>query len=93
VCVAKLERIKRPLNEPDSPPQGFGSLKEFQHTANAPVAVFGANAGHVGVQIRDTVLEPDDCKRKTHETIAIESAQHFAASMRGNDEHRGRLDF
>src|SRR5712664_999186 len=92
VRVAKLERIERPLNEPDSATQGFGSLKEFQHAANTPVAVFAVHAGHVGVQVRDATLESDDRERETHETIAIERAQHFPARMRGDDEQRGRLN-
>src|SRR6202171_993167 len=93
VCVANFKGIERPLNEPDFAAQGFGALKEFQHSANAPVAVFAVHPGHVGMQVRNAVTKPNDRERVSHQAFAIESAKHLAAGMRGDDKHGSRLDF
>src|SRR5258705_191788 len=84
VRVAQLERIEGPLDEPDAAAQSFGSLKELQHAANTPVAVFAVDAGHVRVEVRNATVKSDDRERETHQTIAVESSQHLAAGMRGD---------
>jgi len=58
VRVASSRGSKRPLNEPDSAAQGFGALKEFQHAANAPVAVFAVHTGHVRMEVGHAVAKP-----------------------------------
>src|SRR2546429_7496382 len=62
VRVAKFEGIKRPLNEPDSAAQGCRTLKKFQQAANATVAVFAVNTGHVRKEVRQAVAVERDRK-------------------------------
>src|SRR5579885_3462854 len=60
VCVAQLEWIKGPLNQPNAAGQGVLALKELEHAADAPVAVGGIDAGHMGVQVGCAFAKADN---------------------------------
>src|ERR1700722_11169951 len=60
VGIAKFERIESPADKANIPAERFVSLKEFQHSANAAVAIVGVDAGHVRVQIRNAVADGGD---------------------------------
>src|SRR6266852_7005131 len=45
------------------------------------------------MEVRYAIAKADHREREAHHTVAIESAQHFTAGMRGDHKHGGRLDF
>src|ERR1700730_12973397 len=62
VRIAQLQRVEGPFNQPDSASQSFVALEQFQHPADASVAVISVHAGHVGMEIRHGAAKPDDRK-------------------------------
>src|SRR6266849_3378296 len=93
VRIAQLERIKSPLNQPYPAAQSLLALEQFQHAAYAAVAVIGLHAGHVGMEVGHAIAKSDHCQGIAHQTAAIEHAEHLAAAVGRDDEHRGGFHF
>ena len=72
---------------------GFFALKEFQHAADAAIAIIGVHAGHMRMQIRKRIANADDRERVAHQTIAVERAEDLAAGIGSDHKCSDGLDF
>src|SRR5215469_6946684 len=92
VGIAKFQGVKGPLNEPDSPAQSFFTLEEFQHAANAAIAIIAQHTGHVGMEIRHAVPQACDRQGVGDHAAVFKRTQDLAAGVRGHHEHGDRLN-
>ncbi len=93
VRVTQFERIEGPLNQANSTAQRLFALKQFEHAADAAIAIALMNAGVMRMQIYDARLETDERERVSDELGAVECAQHLSAGICGDNKSRHRLDF
>ena len=84
--VACFEGIERPFDEADIAGEGFFALEEFERAADLAIAIFGEDAGHVGVEIGDFVADADDSHGEADHGVAVERAEDLAAGLVGDDE-------
>ena len=91
--VSILKRVKRPNDQPNSPPQRFFALKKFQSPPNSPVAILRKHARHVRVQKNRPVSKSDKRQGVANQTFSIERAQDLPARFLRHDKQSRRLDF
>ena len=89
--VASFERVESPLDVTNAAMEGFFALEKFKETADAAIAMRGEDAGHVGVDVGNIVVETDQAEGEADHGVAIESTKDLAAGSGSDDEGDIRL--
>ncbi len=92
MSVASFERVEGPFDEANVAGEGFVALKEFEHAADAAIAMGGEDAGHVGMEIAGGAADACHGETEADHGIAIEGANDVAAGLVGDDESDVRFD-
>jgi len=92
VRVFGFKRIEGPFDEADAAAERVFALEKLEETADTAIAMRGEHGGHVGVEVGGEAVEADDRFGEADEMVALESAEHLAARVMGNDKGGGRLD-
>ena len=66
--------------------EGLFALEEFDGAADFTVTVFGEDAGHVGVEVRNFFANADEGHGEADHDGAVEGAEDLAAGLVGDDE-------
>jgi len=86
VGVAGFERVEGPFDQANVAGEGLFALEEFDGAADFTVTVFGEDAGHVGVEIRNFFANADEGHGEADHDGAVEGAEDLAAGLVGDDE-------
>src|SRR4249920_1476769 len=86
--ISCFQRIKRPHDQTNAPPQSFFSLKQFERPANTPVAIRTVHSRHVRMEKNSPVGESHKRQREADEAVAVEGAQNLPSRLRSHDEER-----
>ena len=90
--VARFERIEGPFDKANVARESFVALEEFQHAADAAIAVGRENAGHVGVQVASVTADGGHGESEADHGVAIERADDVTTGLIGDDKGDVGLD-
>src|SRR5713101_8279 len=91
--ILQFQRIKRPLNQSNAPPQRLFSLEQFQAAPHAAIAIIGAHSRLMRMQVNAIFAKADQRQRISHQPFAVERPQDLSPGDRRHHEHRHRLHF
>src|SRR6266849_4923590 len=91
--ILQFQRIKRPLNQSNSPLQRFIPLEQFQHAPHAAIPITGAHSRLIRMQVDGIFAKADKRQRISHQPLAVERPQNLPSGNRCHHEHRHRLHF
>src|SRR6266849_2786015 len=89
--ILQFQRIKRPLNQSNSPPQRLFSLEPFQVAPHAVISILGAHSRLMRMQVHGVFPQADQRQRISHQPFAVERSQNLSPGDRCHHEHRHRF--
>src|SRR5580692_699972 len=92
MSISRLQRIKRPNNQTNSPPQRLFALKKFQSSPYASVAILRKHTRHVRMQKHESIRKSHNRQREPNHPLAVERPQHLPPGLRCHHKQSSRLD-